>query len=168
MRSRVPLGIRFARKIQAAPGECWTWVGAKNEHGYGVLGRGGRGDGLIKAHRIAYELFYRIALQPSQCVLHRCDNPPCVNPDHLFLGTQTDNLLDMRTKQRDSPPPHRVGVFNNKAKLNDEKVIHIFSLRNAGLSIRQIAESLGVARKTVHSVLNRKTWRHINVTDHFR
>ncbi len=165
-RSQAPLAIRFARRVHAVPGSCWTWMGAKNEHGYGVLGRGARRDGVTKAHRVSYEIFYGIELGSSQCVLHRCDNPGCVNPDHLFLGTQQDNVSDMRIKRRGSPPPHRTGVSNNKAKLNDEKVRQVFDMRRTGLSTYQIAACLGVSRPAVCSVLNRKTWRHVDVTNY--
>lgn len=168
MKQRSPIGLRFARQVQASPGKCWVWTGAKNEHGYGVLGRGGRGEGVAKAHRVSYQIFYGVVLTSTQCVLHRCDNPNCVNPEHLFLGTQQDNLIDMRRKRRDSPPPSHVGVHNKTAKLNDDKVKQVFDLRRAGLTSYQIAERLGVSRPAICSILNRKTWRHVDVANHIR
>jgi len=73
-------------------GDCWEWVGTKTKQGYGqFLGQ--------RTHRIAYELYNETNIGPYQ-VLHTCDNPSCVNPEHLFLGTHTDNMADMKSKGR--------------------------------------------------------------------
>lgn len=75
--------------------DCWEWQAARNNKGYGQFGRGRR---LFLAHRVAWEIWYGSA--PSQCLLHRCDNPACVRPDHLFEGSIADNNRDMATKGR--------------------------------------------------------------------
>ena len=92
----VPIEQRFWPRVDKS-GECWVWTGAIS-HGYGVVGTGGH-SGVVRVHRLSWEL----AIGPipkGLHVLHRCDNPPCVNPAHLFLGTQADNMRDMREKGR--------------------------------------------------------------------
>lgn len=157
---------RFSRKVFLTESGCFEWAGGCNENGYGILGRGRRGEGFIKAHRLAYELFYETKLETSICVCHRCDNPRCVNPDHLYLGTQQENLADMFRKKRNSLPPHFKGSRNPRAKLDLAKVQKAFALRSQGLSTYKIAQELGVSRVAICCVLNRKTWRHIDVVTH--
>ncbi len=76
--------------------DCWIWMAAKNEHGYGLLNWHGH---MWKAHRVSYELS-RGPIQEGKFILHHCDVPACVRPDHLFIGTQADNIKDMQSKGR--------------------------------------------------------------------
>ncbi len=155
--------VRLLRKVYLSSSGCFEWRGACNEHGYGVLGRGRRGQGNIKAHRLAYELFHAVELSSSICVCHRCDNPRCVNPQHLFLGTQQENLSDMFQKGRNASPPLLSGDRNPKAKLDDASVHRVFALRARGFTTYRIADDLGVSRPAICSVLKKKTWRHVDV-----
>jgi len=89
---------RFWARVDRDPDGCWEWTGARWVEGYGRLSLG-PGVGPKKAHRLSWELHYG-AIPDGLDVLHRCDNPPCVRPDHLFVGTQADNMRDARAKHR--------------------------------------------------------------------
>lgn len=90
--------IRFFRYVRVGDG-CWLWTGAKNRQGYGVFSEAGRASGTTLAPRYAWE-FFRDVIPDGKCVLHKCDTPACVNPEHLFLGTRSDNNQDMIAKGR--------------------------------------------------------------------
>jgi hypothetical protein len=92
---------RFREKTEVNDRGCWIWTGATVDGGYGQfsLGRDGYASVVQQAHRWSYEHFVG-AIPDGMCVLHRCDTPACVNPEHLFLGTQSDNMADMRAKGR--------------------------------------------------------------------
>jgi hypothetical protein len=119
---------------------CWEWQGSKVK-GYGRLCVGKH---YVTAHRLMWKCTHRET--QGLWVLHKCDNPCCVNPEHLFLGTHTDNMQDRTIK-------NRAGV-----KLNAEAVRDI---RTSKLSLEKLAEKYGVSIRTIYSVLNHKTWRHI-------
>jgi hypothetical protein len=99
---------RFWNKVQKTD-DCWLWMGHRLARGYGMISMGGRKGRPELAHRVAYALTYG-PIPEGVDVLHRCDNPPCVRPDHLFLGNQAENMADMRRKgrwRRVSPRIHR-------------------------------------------------------------
>jgi len=91
---------RFWSKVQKTE-NCWLWMGARTKLGYGQ--RGGRKTGRRYTHRLSWEMRFG-PIPEGLCVLHHCDNPPCVNPDHLFLGTKKDNTQDMIAKGRGRGP----------------------------------------------------------------
>lgn len=104
--ARSPLPDRFWAKVNkdgpihpTLGTECWIWTGCKTRFGHGQIGRGGRGTGLIPSHRVSWEM-HNAPVPDGLWVLHHCDNPPCVRPDHLFLGTHQDNMHDMVRKGR--------------------------------------------------------------------
>lgn len=97
-----PWPERFWSKVdRRGPDECWPWTAAKNR-GYGVIGAGPRSSGRKFATRVSWELEHGAPPRSDMDILHRCDNPPCVNPAHLFEGTAADNVADMLGKGRES------------------------------------------------------------------
>lgn len=152
------LESRFWSKVdKRGPDECWFWTGAVNEHGYGVMRPEGRRSGAtVKAHRVA--LMLTGVDVTDRVVLHHCDNPPCVNPAHLELGTQQDNLADMRAKGRGNR-----GSVNGAAKLNEGDVALIRIWLALGVPQRELCQFYGLSKGTMSSLANGKTWRHVTV-----
>jgi hypothetical protein len=108
---------RFQNNVFVCPYDhgCWFWIGGTVRDGYGSIGRGARGAGVIRAHRLSWLIHYG-EIPEGLNVLHKCDNPSCVRPDHLFLGTTADNMEDARNKGRWDPvESQRLSVI---AKLN--------------------------------------------------
>lgn len=134
------------------PYECWPWAGATNACGYGVASPVG-GTGLV--HRQAW-MFSIGPIPPGHQVLHSCDNPPCVNPQHLFLGTQIDNIKDMVSKGRAKGPDSERAKFS---KLSWVKVAGIRSAIRSGAIEKQLAEQYGVSESTISDIRNERTWR---------
>jgi len=130
-----PIAERFSNKfVRGSLDECWPWIGATVPGGYGILG-GERGSPHVYAHRFSYQ--HHVGPIPDGMrVLHDCDNPPCVNPGHLFLGTHEDNMVDMERKGR-----ARV--------LSAKQVKRVVAMHNSGSSMRSIGEKLGVDRMTI-------------------
>ena len=124
--------------------ECWEWTGDRNTAGYGVARYGGS---HVMAHRIIYAWVHDDHQPPV--VMHKCDNPPCCNPAHLYIGTQKDNMRD-----RDM----RTGHPN--AKLTETKVKKIRKLKGR-LPVTEIARRFGVHRNCIGSVLNGRRWKWV-------
>lgn len=141
---------------------CWLWTGTKNEHGYGLMFSGTRNAAPLKAHRVSYELHVG-PISDGLWVLHRCDNPPCTRPDHLFLGTQQDNTDDMMAKGRYvgfKNKDHR-GSRSPRSKLTEPVVADVLRRLAAGEQGSVIAADLGVSKSTISLIGKRKTWRHV-------
>jgi hypothetical protein len=132
---------------------CWEWRGRRNRDGYGMICRLGRQD-LV--HRVFYR--ERVGSIPEGLyVCHRCDNPPCVNPEHLFLGTHRDNMNDMEAKGRRSR-----GERHWRSEVTEGDVRDIRrAYADGGHTTRSLAARYGVASPTIHSIVTRKTWRHV-------
>jgi hypothetical protein len=153
---RTPLADRFFAQLgNKTPLGCILWAGATNDAGYGVLGKGGRGGGMILAHRLSWELANG-PVPDGLFVLHRCDNPPCVNAGHLFVGTDQDNHDDCVSKGRQSR-----GEQKPNSKLTSESVHQIRCRRASGESMNAIARSLEVDAETVRDVVRGVTWKHV-------
>jgi hypothetical protein len=155
-----PLAERFWTKVNKdGPivrdelGPCWLWIGAKNEHGYGVIGRAGRGSGNLKAHRVSWEL--KNGPAGNGVIRHRCDNPPCVNPDHLLPGTFAQNSQDAVSRGRHA---HGETVY---AKLTENDVIDIRTLLAFGARNGDLARAFGVSRGSITMIVNRSRWVHL-------
>lgn len=144
----------FESRLREDPNTgCIEWQGSRDRDGYGTL-RSGRKD--HKAHRVAYEKAHGpIARGLSVC--HRCDNPPCCNPAHLFLGTPRDNTHDAVRKGRNAR-----GARNGHTKLNDAAVRHIRALVADGRSQEEVGRLYGVGQTAISSIVRRRTWAHVS------
>ena len=143
---------RFWEKVDIQrEDECWNWLGAKNIQGYGNFSK----DGITRqASKIAHELVY--GSSEGYWVLHNCDNPACVNPKHLFLGNQHDNMQDAARKGR------TVGENSANSKLSNSQVQEIRELWKTGLyKQQQLSELFGVARTTINNVVNYYQWKNV-------
>jgi hypothetical protein len=134
---------------------CWLWSGSRSGlEGYGSI----RIDGAnVRAHRASWRI-HNGPVPDGMCVCHRCDTPSCINPAHLFLGTNADNNWD---KSRKGRCPDRKGTNNGRAKLNENDVGRIFSLRRMGKTQSEIAAAFNCHQGTVSDVLTGRRWRHI-------
>lgn len=180
----------WARLTPGGPDDCWVWTGPVDESGYGRIMWKKR---TMRCHRIAYELATCTKLpyigkkshKDSIYVLHRCDNPPCCNPNHLFLGTPHENALDAAAKGRTKSgkesgryveprsldpnwaPPAK-GVFgsgHHKAKLTEVDIIAIRTRREAGEHLSPLAKEYGVSVSTICGIAKHLFWRHVMPSD---
>jgi len=141
------------------PETCVEFDGAKHSRGgYGVLRHAGK---LVRAHRLAYCQAHGVSLAEidGKSVRHKCDNPPCINPAHLQLGTHTDNMRDMAERGRNRQPK---GVRNAKAKLTEQQVRDVRAMLAAGFSQRRVAADFSIDRSVVCRIHTRKIWGHLS------
>lgn len=134
------------------------WNGASTPAGYGRFKIDGR---LYSPHRLVFQWLVG-KIDQDMMVCHTCDNPRCVRPDHLFLGTARDNVMDALMKGRLVPPPPLLGVLAT-AKLNEASVRHIKTLHaNEELTRSELSDKFGVSYRSICRVLNNETWRHVH------
>jgi len=150
---------RFWKKVDKSggPDACWPWMAGRNKGGYGQIRAGGLSSGqvrVVRAHRVAWELAHG-DIPDGLCVCHRCDNRPCVNPAHLFLGTHTDNIRDRHTKGRSARQP---GEAHGGAKLTAAEVVAIMASTEP-MSV--VAARYAVCRQTISNIRNGKNWTHL-------
>jgi DNA-binding MarR family transcriptional regulator len=148
---------RFVSLTQRGPG-CWEWLGSKDADGYGKMRIGNRK--AARAHRIAWTIAHS---DPGKMlVCHHCDNPGCVRPDHLFLGTALDNNRDRQSKGRPNNAPR--GELNTQAKLTAEQARQVVELYRTGkFRQRDLGEMFGVTQSAVQLLLSGKNWRHSGI-----
>jgi len=132
---------------------CWLWNGVVDKDGYGQLPCGYHKQG--KAHRISW-LLHKGEIPNGMLICHSCDNPPCTNPDHLFLGTIKENNEDSRKKGRLA-----LGVKNRNSKLDEKSVIEIRNLLKIGIKSKRIAQDFGVSPSQICAINKGKSWKHI-------
>ena len=148
---------RFLTKIRFPEGEdgCWEWVSSLSKTGgYGEFHFLGK---TSKSHRLSYELFVA-ALGDDDHVLHRCDNPRCVRPGHLFVGTHEDNMRDMAAKRRS-----RHGEGHHGAKLSAFLVRCMRALKSQGVHSDRLAGMFRVNASCVDKVCSGRSWRHVQM-----
>lgn len=132
---------------------CHLWAGAVSSSGYGSFTYMKR---TVKAHRFSYELF-KGPIPPGLLVCHHCDNPVCVNPDHLFIGTDADNVADRNRKGRHQTKYSPKGSAHGQTRLMESDVMHI---RQKVLKNCEYAKMYKVAASTITHIQNGKSWKH--------
>lgn len=142
---------RFWSKADKS-GDCWIWQGRLTTSGYGQF-KADRKNWI--SSRVAYELTNG-AIPPGLCVCHRCDNPLCVRPDHLWAGTNAENMDDLRRKGRAAR-----GERNSSAKLTEPEVVEIKRLISEGVGQRILGERFGVGTSTIAHIATNRTWAHV-------
>lgn len=145
---------RFWARVRKGDG-CWEWQGHRSPKGYGAFKDAG--SKIIPAHRAAYEMEVG-PIPAGHVVMHRCDNPPCVNPTHLTTGTVRENNEDRDAKGRQVAPK---GSKHGMATITEDVVRAIRSAKAQGVMQAEIARQFGVSEVVVSSVVRRKTWKHV-------
>jgi HNH endonuclease len=142
---------RFWRSVKKSK-DCWLWTGKKAGNGYGQI----YDSGYKYTHRFSYEI-HKGKIGKGMCICHTCDNPPCVNPDHLWEGTRKQNSKDMSKKGRHGD---LTGEKCGKSKLTWSQVAEIRNLYKPGeITMKQIAVKYGLGYTTIQAILRNKTWK---------
>lgn len=153
----------FLRRVNKTK-TCWIWVGGRDSDGYGIVRDNGKSR---RAHRVAFELFKGVITKPLVC--HTCDNPWCVRPAHLFVGTHSDNQLDMGRKGRHRLQTHPeeavwrggLGSRNGRAKLTEADIPAIRQRLHAGEKQSDIANAFSVSQRVISLIFQRRAWMHV-------
>lgn len=138
-------------------GECLIWNGSKHPRGWGIIRNNGK---RVKAYRASYEVHHG-PIPEGMVVRHSCDNPACINPEHLSLGTQADNVRDMFQRGRENKAK---GERTGKAKLTDAQVREIrgrYAPMTYGKGAHCLAREFGVSKQTVQAILSGESWKHL-------
>ena len=154
-RRGLTLKERFHRLCVATDDDnCWEWIGSKGPKGYGRMREGARESRIKGAHRVSWEI-HNGEIPDGLCVLHKCDNPSCVNPNHLFLGTYADN-----NKDRDQKGRHRAlrGQSNGFAKLTESQVRRIKKDNRTSIAV---AADYGVSHSLIRRIRSGEVWNHV-------
>lgn len=147
----------FKARLKRSPEGCLEWQGARDPNGYGRIFWEER---VQLAHRAAYDAFVG-PIPAGMNVCHRCDNPPCCEPTHLFIGSQADNHADMTRKGRGSVPPSKLGTESSQSKLTEADVRAIRKARSEGIPVTTLAAQYGVSTSSLSAAATRKTWKHV-------
>jgi hypothetical protein len=144
---------RFWEKVdKRGPDECWPWLGARNQNGYGKF----RSPTDQLAHRFSYTLS-RGPIAEGLCVCHHCDNPACCNPDHLFLGTPADNAQDKVSKNRQARLS-RPGSLHSRARFTDDDILNIRRRYLNGETQKALAQEFSTSQSTISKIVLGTRW----------
>ena len=143
---------RFMDKVNSD----WQWTARKTEEGYGQMRFEGK---ALRAHRVSYELFNG-PIPDGMFVLHSCDDPSCVNPDHLHLGNDSMNIREAYQRKRRIPLPS-YGESNKHAKLTEDQVLEIRKLVAEGRTRASVVKQFGVSKSQVANIVTKKQWGHV-------
>lgn len=146
------LDVRFWQRVNKTD-SCWLWTGSKTARGYGQIAINQK---PVTTHRLSWELAFG-SIPDGMYVCHRCDVRNCVRPDHLFLGTQADNIRDCSEKGR-----MHIGEANGTAKLNESIVRDIrIKFKESKMSYAELAADFNISLTTAWNIINCKTWKHV-------
>lgn len=155
---------KFLERVAVgSPGECWPWMGTRDSRGYGrgwAYHRSPTERRYERTHRISWEMHNEAVIPPRMEICHHCDNPPCVNPAHLFLGTHAENMADMARKGRPRRPGPR-GVDHPAAKLTEDAVRALRRRSAEGVRQRDVAAEFGISQAQVWNIVHRLQWGHV-------
>lgn len=141
----VPVEERYWKYVIPEPNSgCWLWIGATTQRGYGHILRGRQG-GYVLAHRLSYEM-HKGPIPEGMMVLHKCDNPFCSNPDHLYIGSAQQNTIDMQTR----------GLGGRKLTPQDA-----IEIRSSDARTKDLAAKFGVGELIIQRIRSGKSWRHV-------
>lgn len=143
---------RFWEKVNKTK-NCWHWIAGKDRCGYGIFRFRNK---IQMAHRVSW-IIRNKEIPLGLCVLHKCDNPSCVNPKHLFLGTKKDNAIDMVQKNRNYSPNNIGGI----PKLKNEDIGKIRQLNRKGTTQKEIGKLFNVCPSHISKILSGDCWSHI-------
>lgn len=152
---------RFWNKVNKT-NTCWLWTAAKNNKGYGVFRIKGKN---VYSHRLSY-LIPNGYLPDDKIIMHACDTPLCVNPAHLIIGTQADNIADMIAKKRGKKSPEKTrGEKNGHSILTEEKVKEIRdTYAEGGVTHKELGIRHGVSSSTIAYTISRRLWKYVNAS----
>ena len=155
-RKSFPKGLSDPEMLNARcvklPSGCWEWIGCRDPDGYGLMTYKGR---VTRAHRLSFQVF-KAPIEAGALILHHCDNPPCINPAHLYAGDQMQNEADKRNRDRGP-----AGERNVKAKLIDEQIRAMrlmYAEANGTISKAAVGRAFGVSKSTSTRIINYKLW----------
>lgn len=158
---KLPIADRFWAKVEKGkPEDCWDWKAGRTGHNYGIFYINNK---IVGAHRVAWAIHNGVDLAdiPHDCICHRCDNPPCCNPSHLFSGTHKDNCDDKIQKGRHIRGK-KASDLNPRRILTASDVREIRFMYSSGKwSKDQLAEEFGVTRYNISHVVYRQSWKHV-------
>lgn len=151
---------RFADKYIPEPNSgCWLWLGNTNENGYGIIDIKIKGfRKVVGAHRISYEI-HKGEVPSDLNVCHVCDTPACVNPDHLFLGTDMDNHLDAVRKGRVKKITPMLGAAHARALLSEDDILGI---RLSNESLKVLSERYNISQPSISSIRTGRSWKSVH------
>lgn len=147
----LPLSEKFFMRVEKTD-SCWNWVGPTRK-GYGSIWVDGKN---VRVHRASWVLKFG-EIPSGLLVLHKCDNPSCVNPDHLYIGTQKDNMKDKVDRNRCAHRDNK-GEHSGRAVLTNEMIL---AIRSDTRMNKDIADSYSVDKSTISDIKRRKSWKHI-------